>query len=65
MRGVLGETLLCAFPDMRAAAHGGETLLTGSLPDQAALHGLLARIEALGLELLEVRRTYSPRAERS
>jgi hypothetical protein len=65
VRGVLGETLLCAFPDMRAAAHGGETLLTGSLPDQAALHGLLARIEALGLELLEVRRTYSPRAERS
>jgi hypothetical protein len=26
------------------------------LPDQAALYGVLAEIEALGLELLEVRR---------
>jgi hypothetical protein len=32
------------------------TLLVGSMPDQAALHRVLARIEALGLELLEVRR---------
>ena len=32
------------------------TVLTGTLPDQAALYGALAQIEALGLELLEVRR---------
>jgi hypothetical protein len=32
------------------------TVLTGPLPDQAALYGVLAEIEALGLELLEVRR---------
>jgi hypothetical protein len=32
-------------------------VLTGPLPDQAALHGVLAQIEALGLELLELRRT--------
>jgi hypothetical protein len=31
-------------------------VLTGPLPDPAALHGVLAEIEALGLELLEVRR---------
>jgi hypothetical protein len=31
-------------------------VLTGALCDQAALHGVLAEIEALGLELLEVRR---------
>ena len=30
--------------------------LCGPLRDQSALHGLLAQIEALGLELLEVRR---------
>ena len=32
-------------------------VLTGLLPDQAAVFGVLAAIESLGLELLEVRRT--------
>jgi hypothetical protein len=31
-------------------------VLTGALPDQSALYGMLAEIEALGLELIEVRR---------
>jgi hypothetical protein len=57
IRGVLGSILLGAFPDLRAQAHGTETVLTGPLADQAALYGLLAQLEALGLELLEVRRT--------
>jgi hypothetical protein len=57
VRGQLGGMLLEAFPDLRAQAHGKETMLTGPLADQAALYGLLARVEALGLELLEVRRT--------
>jgi hypothetical protein len=57
LRGLLGETLLGAFPGLRAQAHGSETALTGALPDQAALFGVLSHIEALGLELLEVRRT--------
>ena len=33
-----------------------DTLLEGTVDDGAALHGLLRRIEALGLELVEVRR---------
>ena len=57
IRGLLGSMLLGAFPDLCAQAHGTETVLTGPLADQAALYGLLAQIEALGLELLEVRRT--------
>jgi hypothetical protein len=57
VRGLLDGMLLGAFPDLRAQAQGTETVLTGPLADQAALYGLLAQIEALGLELLEVRRT--------
>jgi len=56
VRGRLGETLRCAFPTLQARASGGDTVLTGPLPDRAALHGVLAEVEALGLELLEVRR---------
>ena len=56
VRGLLGETLLGAFPGLRARAQETETVLTGALPDQAALFGVLSHIEALGLELLEVRR---------
>jgi hypothetical protein len=55
VRGTLGATLLEAFPGMRARADRTETVLTGLLTDQAALHGVLAEIEALGLELLELR----------
>jgi hypothetical protein len=57
VRGQLGKTLLAAFPELRAQVRGAETLLAGQLPDQAALFGVLERIEALGLELLEVLRT--------
>lgn len=34
----------------------GEALISGSLPDQAALHGVLARVYSLNLTLLGVRR---------
>jgi hypothetical protein len=33
---------------------GGETVLTGPLPDQAALIGLLTRIQAWNMKLLSV-----------
>ena len=57
VRGALGETLLVAFPDFRAELRPAETLLVGAVTDRAALHAVLAQIEALGLELLEVRQT--------
>jgi hypothetical protein len=50
----LGATLLSAFPEMAPERQGPCTVLTGVL-DQSALHGVLAEIEALGLDLLEVR----------
>jgi hypothetical protein len=60
VRGRLGETICSAFPALQARASGADTVLTGPLPDPAALHGVLAEIEALGLELLEVRRLPPP-----
>lgn len=59
VRGVLSEALLGAFPSLDADARDGETVLAGALADQAALYGVLAQIEALGLDLIEVRRARS------
>ena len=56
IRGHLGAMMCSAFPMLQAQARGEDTVLTGVLSDRAALHGVLAEIEALGLELLEVRR---------
>ena len=42
------------FRAMAPHHHGAHTLLTGLL-DRSALHGVPAEIEALGLDLLEVR----------
>jgi hypothetical protein len=56
VRGRLGQTICSAFPDLRARPDGDDTVLAGLLADQAALYGVLAEIEALGLELVEVRR---------
>ena len=56
IRGHLGPTALRAFPALHAETHAQDTVLVG-VCDQAALHGALARIEELGLELLEVRRS--------
>jgi hypothetical protein len=47
--------MLRAFPALTARTRGKDTLLTGCLQDQAAVYGVIARLEALGLELLELR----------
>jgi hypothetical protein len=52
--GHLGATMLSAFPEMTSRRQGAETVLTGLL-DRSALYGVLAEIEALGLDLVEVR----------
>jgi hypothetical protein len=54
INGHLGATLLSAFPALALRRDGAHTVLTGLL-DQSALFGVLAEIEALGLELIEVR----------
>jgi hypothetical protein len=55
IKGRLGATALSAFPSMASELKCGETVLSGSLEDRSAVFGVLAQIEALGLELIEVR----------
>ena len=59
IKGRLGATALSAFPSMAHELKDSETLLTGRLEDRSALFGVLAQIEGLGLELLEVRQVRS------
>ena len=54
INGHLGATVLSAFPAMASRRQDAETVLTGLL-DRSALYGVLAEVEALGLDLLEVR----------
>ena len=55
INGHLGATVLSAFPAMAPRRHGAHTVLTGLL-DRSALFGVLAEIEVLGLDLLELRK---------
>jgi hypothetical protein len=55
IRGRLGATALSAFPTMGSEVRAGETVLSGPLADRSAVYGVLAQIEALGLEILELR----------
>ena len=38
VRGRLGETIRSAFPALQAWASGGDTVLTGPLPDLSLIH---------------------------
>ncbi len=54
IHGHLGATVLSAFPALVPRWRGGDTVLTGLL-DRSALYGVLAEVEALGLDLVEIR----------
>jgi hypothetical protein len=60
IKGQLGATVLSAFPALVSRQHGADTVLTGLL-DRSALYGVLAEVEALGLDLVEVRQLTSER----
>jgi hypothetical protein len=60
VRGRLSAALAHAFEGLSATPGAGGTVIRGEIPDQAALFGVLERIDALGLELLEVRSLPAP-----
>jgi hypothetical protein len=56
IRGRVSRALLQSFEGMDSNLEPVETVLHGPVRDQAELHGLIDRIQALGLELVEIRR---------
>jgi hypothetical protein len=53
------------FEGMVVTAKGGETVLSGPVRDQAALHGLLGKIRDMGLPILSVGRLEGPSGKMS
>jgi hypothetical protein len=58
--GVLPPEALIDFERLTASVEPVETVLHGPLRDQAALNGLLARLQTFGVQVLEVRRLHDP-----
>jgi hypothetical protein len=56
VKGHLSGALLVHFQELGARVEPAATTLFGRVEDQAALRGLLDRIDSVGLELIEVRR---------
>ena len=54
LRGEIGDRFGVLFEDMRLQRIAGRTVLTGIVLDQAHLHGLIERIQELGVELISV-----------
>jgi hypothetical protein len=56
VEGVLDRRWAAWFGGLRLERAGPQTVISGPLADQAALHGALARVRDLGLVLVSVRR---------
>jgi pimeloyl-ACP methyl ester carboxylesterase len=54
LRGEIGDRFGLLFEGMELSRTPGHTVLTGPVVDQAHLHGLIERIQELGLELVSV-----------
>ena len=55
VKGILDERWTAWFEDLQVSGDGEETVISGPVADQAALHGLLTKVRDLGLFLVSVR----------
>jgi hypothetical protein len=56
VQGVLDGRWAACFEGLQVTGDGSQTVISGPVADQAALHGLLNKICGLGLVLISVRR---------
>ena len=56
IEGVLGEHWAAWFEGLQVSSEAGETILSGPVSDQPALHGVLVKVRDLGMCLISVRR---------
>ena len=56
VKGILDGRWTAWFEDLQVSSDGEETVISGPIADQAALHGLLTKVRDLGLVLISVRR---------
>jgi hypothetical protein len=56
VEGVLDQRWTTWFEGLEIASDHSQTVISGPVPDQAALHGLLNRVCDLGLVIVSVRR---------
>ena len=65
IRGEIGDRFALLFEGMSLERVPGRTVLTGRVLDQAHLHGLIERVQELGLELISVNPRPGDREERA
>jgi hypothetical protein len=63
VKGRLSDRVTETFADFSASLKPAETVMRGPVRDQPGLHGLLDRIQSLGLGLVEVRRLSAEEVE--
>lgn len=56
VEGVLGTHWTAWFGGLQVSSEGSQTVISGPLPDQPALHGVLVKVRDLGLNLISVLR---------
>jgi hypothetical protein len=60
LKGTLDSSWSDWFDGFNITMEGDETILVGVVPDQSALHGMLAKINDLGLPILSVEKLETP-----